>query len=305
MGIHSVNEQELLKAKALLGHVNRKLENTQGLLNSAITNLEGISGYGIEAERNAMNGYHAALRLQMEDIKNIEIFIQQLIDSTKTASNNAKMVISGEVESVTPTPDPAPAPVQKPSGTPVKKEEVLEKDDAATNWERMHNTPLIKNSTANGDPGFVEGGCVITSMANLYRRKMALENISVDINRNTIISANNGNIIMYWDVTSQNMQNAYGYRMTYESGATNTDRINQILQDNPEGVMVYAQGTYSPHAIVITGCDNGRYLVVDPIDGIIKYWEDCYSVRSSSGVYYGWSIDQFLGHAYRLGYIPE
>lgn len=231
-------------------------------------------------------------------IKNILLAREKFID-------NIKRGIVDEVEEVTPVPAPTLNPTIAPISTPIEKEETPVVDEAAISWERMHNTPLIKNSSAKGDPGFIEGGCVITSMANLYRRKMALENINVDINRNTIITANNGNVAMYWDNTSHNMLNNYGYRIYYETGKTNTTRINQILQVNPEGVMVYAQGTYSPHAIVITGCDNGRYLVVDPIDGVIKYWEDCYSVRSSSGVYYGWSMEQFLGNAYRLGYIPE
>lgn len=172
--------------------------------------------------------------------------------------------------------------------------------------ERMNNISLIRNVSGTNDPEFVKDGCIITSIANLYRRKIALENKDANsITRRTVLNANNGGVYMYWGSTSSKMSQSTGYAFSYnETGATNVTRINELLQTNPEGVMVYASGNGN-HAIVITECDNGRYKVIDPIDGKIKYWEECYSVAKKGGTFYGWSIERFLGAANRTVYIPN
>lgn len=172
--------------------------------------------------------------------------------------------------------------------------------------EKMNNISLIKNVSGTNDPEFVKDGCIITSIANLYRRKMALENKDANsINRKTVLNANNGGVYMYWGSTSSKMSQSTGYKFSYnETGATNVTRINELLQANPEGVMVYASGK-GDHAIVITECDNGRYKVIDPLDGEIKYWEECSSVAKPGKTFYGWSIDRFLRAANRTVYIPN
>lgn len=176
----------------------------------------------------------------------------------------------------------------------------------------IDSVQLIRNCTAQNDPGFIEGGCVITSMANLYRRKLAFENRSDDVDRNTILSVNNGEISMYWDRVSNGMKENYGYGMTYEyKQPRDLNGINQLLSEHPEGIMVYAEGRENPsnpkdhyyHAILIVGQENGRYKVADPMDGEIKYWEECYSVSSPNGTFPGWTIENFLQNTNRLAYI--
>lgn len=168
----------------------------------------------------------------------------------------------------------------------------------------IDSVQLIRNCTAQNDPGFIEGGCVITSMANLYRRKLACENRSDDVDRSTILSANYGEISMYWDRVSNGMKENFGYGMTYEyKQPRDLNGINQLLSEHPEGIMVYSSGQTCYHAMLIVGQENGRYKVVDPIDGEIKYWEDCYSVSSPNGTFHGWTIDNFLQNTNRLAYI--
>lgn len=168
----------------------------------------------------------------------------------------------------------------------------------------IDSVQLIRNCTAQNDPGFIEGGCVITSMANLYRRKLACENRSDDVDRNTIRSANNGEVNMSWDIVSNRMEENFGYGMTYEyKQPRDLNGINQLLSEHPEGIMVYSSGKTYYHAMLIVGQENGRYKVVDPIDGGIKYWEDCYSVSSPNGTFHGWTIDNFLQNTNRLAYI--
>lgn len=302
MGKYRLDEEELLNAKVLLGHVNRKLENANVLLENAYHGVEGQSGFGIEEKKHDIRGKCDEINHVRNIIDLMQVFIQDAIDLTKVASENAKnMMGNGVVEE------------KQSSASEVSKDEGISIiDEKAACIERMKSISLIKNSTANGDPGFIEKGCVITTIANLYRRKVSLENFNVDITRETVRSANNENILMNWDVTSQNMQNISGYPMKYEEGAVASEHIEQLLYENPEGVFVFANGRYLPkddayytHAIVITEKDDNGYLVVDPIDGVIKYWTECYSVSNPSGAFYGWSIAHFFENALRMGYIPE
>lgn len=119
MGKHSIDEQELLKAKVLLEHVNRKLENVQGLLNSACATIDGQQGYGIEGKRSAIRSNHAILNFYEEEINQITGFIQELIDLTKSSSETARKMIAGEIEDNVQSSTSSPAPVPTP---PVKED---------------------------------------------------------------------------------------------------------------------------------------------------------------------------------------
>lgn len=192
--------------------------------------------------------------------------------------------------------------------------EKIEELERKEKEDRMNATQLIRNYTADDDPGFIEDGCVITSMANLYRRKLMYENRSDDVDRSTIRSANNGEVNMSWDIVSNRMEENFGYGMTYEyKQPRDLNGINQLLSEHPEGIMVYSKGKkdlsdptgerFCYHAILIVGQENGRYKVVDPIDGEIKYWEECYSVSDPSGTFPGWTIEDFLQNTNRLAHI--
>ncbi|MBE5938942.1 MAG: hypothetical protein E7266_00970 [Lachnospiraceae bacterium] len=174
---------------------------------------------------------------------------------------------------------------------------------------RLSNVAMLRNCSARVDGAdFLEYGCNITSIANLYRRKLALEGSNIDVTKNMVLNANNGSVSANWYTISSNMQTKYntGYGMVIESGGTNTTRINELLAQNPEGVMVYSQGTSSPHSVVVTGYDAGGYRVVDPIDGVEKYWHECFSTQYNQwAVFPGWSFESFLANAARVVYIPN
>ena len=177
--------------------------------------------------------------------------------------------------------------------------------------DRMNAIQLIRNNESDNAPGFVKDGCIVTAMANLYRRKLAYENRTDDVDRETFRVFNNSIGEMRWELADTRMKQNFGYGIAYEGGPKDLNSINQLLSEHPEGIMVFSQGRENPskpsenycHAILIVGQENGRYKVVDPIDGAIKYWEDCYSVSSPHGTFPGWTIENFLQNTNRLAYI--
>ena len=183
--------------------------------------------------------------------------------------------------------------------------EKIEELERKEKEDRMNATQLIRNYTAKDDPGFVEKGCVVTALANLYRRKRAYENKIGSVDRETFRVFNNSIGEMRWELASTSMKENFGYGMTYEGKPRDLNRINQLLSEHPEGIMVFSSGKTGFHAMLIVGQENGRYKVVDPIDGEIKYWEECYSVSEPSGTFPGWTIEDFLQNTIRLAYISD
>lgn len=182
-----------------------------------------------------------------------------------------------------------------------KKIEEIERKEKE---DRMNAVQLIRNNKTDNAPGFVKDGCIVTTLANLYRRKLAYENRTDNVDRETFRAFNNSIGEMRWIMASSNMKANFGYGMTYEEGPKNLNRVNQLLSEHPEGIMVFAEGN-GTHAILIVGQENGRYKVVDPIDGEIKYWEECYAVSDPSGTFPGWTIENFLQSTIRLAYISD
>ncbi len=166
------------------------------------------------------------------------------------------------------------------------------------------------NSSHKKDDNYISGGCLVTSISNLYRRKQATDNLpqSEWINKTQVYKMNN-NSAYYSDSTSSKLFAKTGYEMQFieTNGGLSIDKLSELLKDRPEGICVSANGDNTRHSILITSIENGKIMVVDPSDGgNPKMFSETMSVKYKSedcSIFYGWSQEKLLSNITSVRYI--
>lgn len=90
MSRYSVNEEELRKGQQLLLHVGNKLEAAARNVENAKESLMGYTGYGIERQRYTLETQKNVLALQMENVERLRACIQQVMERTQVANQEAR-----------------------------------------------------------------------------------------------------------------------------------------------------------------------------------------------------------------------
>lgn len=176
---------------------------------------------------------------------------------------------------------------------------------------RMDSAGTIYNNSRIPDGDYIENGCIITSITNMYRRQQVLDGKEATVTKKDVKRLNGGNVSMSWSNTSSAMEKEYGYRFDningkLEGGNITISDIDRLLIENPSGVLLYAgnKGSNNQHAILLTSGSNGKYMVVDPIKGgnPIPY-EECYTYKSGVTSWRGKSIEEVLNICFLVAYI--
>lgn len=167
------------------------------------------------------------------------------------------------------------------------------------------------NSSYKTKEGYISSGCLITSVANLYRRKQALYNVPQTewVTKQKVYEYNN-NSAYYSGSTSNVLLEKTGYKMVCEEtkdGLT-IEKLKELLENRPEGVCVFANGDDITHAILITSIENGNIKVVDPSDGgnPIFFNESSavrYKCSNGDSIFYSWSANKLLSNITSVRYI--
>ncbi len=176
----------------------------------------------------------------------------------------------------------------------------------------MDNAGIIYNNKDKTDDFYLSGGCVITSITNMYRRQQAFDGKEITITKKDIYKANGSKVSMGWRTTASVLEDKYGYYFDNIDGKVNGGNItisdiDRLISENPSGVMLYAGKSGSledQHAILLTSGSNGNYMVVDPIDGgkPIPY-EECTTFKKGVPSWKGKSIEEVLNNCFLVAFI--
>lgn len=170
----------------------------------------------------------------------------------------------------------------------------------------MDEAGTIQN--VRGKEGHISGGCVITCITNMYRRQQAYDGNEVTVSKKDVYEANGSRASCGWDRLSSKLNSETGYSFTTRNGKLHgaevtTATLDNLLKEHPAGVVVFSEGNGQDHAVLITSGSNGKYKVVDPIDGgQPRDWEAATSYKNG-GVFEGYTIDKLLSKSWRLAYI--
>lgn len=147
------------------------------------------------------------------------------------------------------------------------------------------------------------GYCNMAAVANLLNRRNFVDGSVGNITYQEIYDVNGGvetDAAAQWTGKLKNgILNTYGYEMVYESSANihNVDYMSELCKSHPEGILVYAQGTY-PHGVVLSYQNNEWYLTDSAGTGYTKY-EDSYMAKSNG---LG-TVESLLANAYNIYYV--
>ena len=96
MGKYSLNEYEMRKAIQLLTHVEQKLDAVKGIIEKAQAQLKNQSGYFISNSKVTLGKQADVMQKQMKNIALIRDYMQEVIQLTSEANENAKNVIMSD-----------------------------------------------------------------------------------------------------------------------------------------------------------------------------------------------------------------
>ncbi len=176
--------------------------------------------------------------------------------------------------------------------------------------QKMDQAGTIQNNSTKKDENYISKGCVITAITNLYRRQQVYVGQNVTITKSKIYDLNGGPSLSS-SVLNPKVQKEYGFSHTIKYGPLNNkpisvNEIDDLLKQHPSGVVVFAKGETTDHAVLITQGSNGEYFFVDPIDGgQPRKWEDTtsYNLKGEKAIFDGWSIDDLIKNTWWVAYV--
>lgn len=294
MSRYSLNEEELRKGQQLLLHVGNKLDAMIRNVETARESLVGYSGYGIERQRYTLETQKNVLVLQIENVERLRTCIQQVMDRTRMANQEAKAELqNSELNTGFQTAASIIAAEQAKKEAEERKRREAEERKKREEEERKKAQQQAQENRRPGNAGVNQGsGLVSASRATtyyaygknsqidkgcaVYAMAMILANLGV---------ATNGNIVV-----PENVRDKYGLNfqpggLVFDRAVTYSSRpiadigrnekveaVREALKENPQGVILGFQHYYADsknssiqHFVVATGVDSeGNIIINDP-----------------------------------------